>query len=317
MSERPWRNAAVRLACLAVLVSSATCLTAQEKPAPEATKASGLSQPAPRDYRFEVASIRPGEPSGQWTGALGRSSPKRFTAESATIVTLAMRAFRLKNMFQIEFAPWMISTRFNVIATIPEGAANTDLPVMIQHLLEDRFGLVYHRETRRMPGYRLVVAKSGAKFAKSAEPRPIDEGGPRNNIEMKNGAPQFRKDAGSGHLIDIRTMTAVWRGRNKTMDDLAVDLAGTLREPVTNATGLEGEYDYTLTFTPEAHGAPGNQAVPMSPNSTEAPAQSEFLTNPLLRDALRIQLGLELQPLKDVSVEVVVIDSARKKPTEN
>jgi len=86
-----------------------------------------------------------------------------FHCESASISGLAMQAFGLKQSFQIEFPAWMLTARFNVTATIPEGAASTDLPMMIQHLLEDRFGLVFHRETRRMAGLELVVAKSVPK----------------------------------------------------------------------------------------------------------------------------------------------------------
>jgi Protein of unknown function (DUF3738). len=298
--------------------STAGAQTAQPSPsAAGASKASSSAQPAKRDYRFEVASIRPGDPSGRWTGALAPSSPGRFAAESATIVSLAMQAFGVKQMFQIEWQPWMVSAHFNVEATIPESATDADLPIMIQRLLEDRFGLVFHRETRRMAGYELVVAKSGPKLAKSATApsgEPARKGG---DIEMKNGVPQFTKDAGSGTLLTLTT--AIWRGRNETMKGLAGRLAGSLGAPVMDATGLEGEYDYTLTFTPEAKPLPGNMVVMSPPGAAPAqePRQDEFLTNPLLRDALQIQLGLKLQPVKDVPAEVVVLDSARKEPTEN
>lgn len=66
-------------------------------------------------------------------------------------------------------------------------------------------------------------------------------------LEIKDGAPQFTKDAGSEvKYFPLRPST--WRGRNKTMSDLATDLAKNLCPPVTGATGLEGEYDYALTF---------------------------------------------------------------------
>ena len=297
--------------------ASASLLTGQETPAAEASKASSSAQPAKRDYRFEVASVRRGDPSGRMTGPPGPSSPRRFTAESETIASLAMKAFGVKQSFQIEFQPWMASAYFNVFANFPEGAANTDLPIMIQHLLEDRFGLVFHRETRRVAGYELVVAKSGPKLTESAAPPsggPARKGG---DIEMKNGVPQFTKDAGSGQLFV--GMTAIWRGRNKTMKSLAQDLANQLRVPVMDATGMEREYDYTLTFTPEATAVSGNMVLISPPGAAPAqePRQDESLTNPLLRDALQTQLGLRLQPVKNVPVEVVVLDSAKKEPTEN
>jgi len=83
------------------------------------------------------------------------------------------------------------------------------------------------------------------------------------------------------------------------MNSLAEDIAKELGVPVRDATGLEGEYDYTLTFTPEkAIGFREDQPAP-------------------LRDALPSQLGLKLQSVKDVRVEVVVLDRAKKEPTEN
>ena len=168
-----------------------------------------------------------------------------------------------------------------------------------------------------MAGYELVAAKSGPKLAKSSAPpsgEPARKGG---DIEIKNGVPQFSKDAGSGQLLTLTT--AIWRGRNKTMKSLAEDLANQLGAPVLDATGMEGEYDYTFTFAPEATVMPGNVVLMSPPGAAPAqePRQDEFPTNPPLRDALQNQLGLKLQPVKDVPVVVVVLDSARKEPTEN
>jgi uncharacterized protein (TIGR03435 family) len=299
------------------LLYAPSLLTGQEKPAAGASKASSFAQPAKRDFRFEVASIRPGDPSGRLIGPPVPSSPRRFSAQSETIVSLAMRAFGVKQMSQIEWQPWMTSAHFTVEATIPEGATHADLPIMIQHLLEDRFGLVFHRATRRMAGYELVAAKSGPKLAKSAAPPSDKPAGKGGDIEMKNGVPQFTKDAGSGTLLTLTT--GIWRGRNETMKRLAERLADSLDAPVVDATGIEGEYDYTLTFTPEAKPVSGNMVVMSPPGAApaQAPRQDEFLTNPLLRDALQIQLGLKLEPVKEVPVEVVVLDKARKEPTEN
>ena len=275
------------------------------------------AQTAKRDYRFEVASIKPGDPSGRMSGPPAPFSPVRFSVESTTLVGLAMRAFEIKQPSQIEYQPWMTSGHFNVVATIPNGATAADLPIMIQHLLEDRFGLVFHRETRRIAGYELVAAKSGPKLSKASAPPSGEPARKCGDIEMKNGVPQLGKDAGSFQLLTLTA--AIWRGRNKTMKDLADDLANNLGAPVIDATGMEGQYDYTLTFTPEARPASGSMVVlgPSGAAPSQEPRQDEFLANPLLRDALQEQLGLKLQPVKDVPAEVVVLDSARKQPTEN
>ena len=181
---------------------------------------------------------------------------------------------------------------------------------MIRHLLEDRFALKYHYETRRISGYELVVAKSGPRLAKSAEPAPDPSASKGLMIEVKNGVPQFSRDAGSGQLY--AGTTAWWRGRNKTMQSLASDLSDRLYVPVTDATGLTDEYDYTLTYTPGEEMYGPRYVPPADGEMASAP-----LEHPLLRDALREQLGLELRPVKNVSIDVVVVDSANKEPTEN
>ena len=93
-------------------------------------------------------------------------SPGRFRENNASFASLAMMAFRLKHDYEMECPSWTLSTYFNINATLPEGATKDGLPIMIQHLLEDRFGLKYHHETRQMAGYELVVAKSGPRVGK-------------------------------------------------------------------------------------------------------------------------------------------------------
>jgi uncharacterized protein (TIGR03435 family) len=96
-------------------------------------------------------------------------------------------------------------------------------------------------------------------------------------------------------------------------------LANNLNIPVMDATGLEAEYDYTLTFTPEARPVQGAVLSPGGGVPVSGPAAGEDvpMEHPFLRDALQEQLGLKLQPVKNIPVDVVVLDSAKKVPSEN
>ena len=319
------RGVGVGFACLALLMATARYVCGQEKPVANPAQPADSSQPVQRDYRFEVASIRSTDPYGlNKPGTLQPYSPGRYSQERIYLGALVDEAFNVKHNYQIEYPQWMHTAYFAVNATLPEGATKADLPIMIRHLLEDRFALKYHHETRRMAGYELVVAKSGAKLAKSVGPAPDN---PANNspsaptplgpgIEFKNGVPQYTKDARSGQLWF--GSTAMWHGRDRTMEALASDLTNQLDGPVMDATGLDGGYDYTLIFTPEPKPVQGNGVV-ISPGGgvpiTTLPDGP--MEHPLLRDALREQLGLELKPVKNVSFDVVIIDSANKMPTEN
>lgn len=312
MRSQRWHGASGKagagLVCLVLWMATACLLSGQEKPAAGVQKASGSAQTVKRDYRFEVASIRPTNPG---PGLTDPSMAGHFSS-TASLAGLAMTAFGKKHGYEIDCPQWMGASDYRIDATFPPGATEADLPIMIQHLLEDRFGLVYHHETRQMAGYELVVAKSGARLAPSSGPVPAQSGG-NDGIEFENGVPRFTKDAGSGELY-VRA-GAIWRGRNYTTADLAAHLATYLHAPVTDATGLHGAYDYTLTFTPEAEGVQGS-VIAVGPAAPTL-AEDRSPAYPLLRDALAEQLGLKLQSVKHVSVDVLVIDSANKKPAEN
>jgi uncharacterized protein (TIGR03435 family) len=223
-------------------------------------------------------------------------------------------AFSKKQGFELECPQWMGTTYFAVNATLPEGATKADLPIMLRHLLEDRFALKYHHVTRQMAGYELVVAKPDSRLAKSATPDFDGTTLRRPVYEMKDGEPQFAKDAGSADMCF--GAGCALHGRNRTMQDLATDLAGKLHLPVMDATGLEGGYDYTLIYTQEPMSMPG---IVVSPGGVVARTTLPDgpLEYPLMRDALREQLGLQLRSVKNVPVDVVVLDSANKVPTEN
>jgi uncharacterized protein (TIGR03435 family) len=314
MWKRTSFGAGVGVVSVALLMAAASGLSGQDRSAAEAGKASVSVQPVERDFRFEVVSIRPAEPpNGREYGAgpiPPSYTPGHYREIKVSLAGLAMQAFGAKHSFEVKYPEWMSSTWFAVNATLPEGAAKADLPIMIRHLLEDRFALKYHHETSQMTGYVLAVAKSGPHLAKPAGPSPNPSTPKGPAIEVKSGVPQFSKDAGSGQLYS--GTIAWWRGRNKTMQSLASDLADRLHEPVMDATGLGGEYDYTLTYTPgEEMYAPGY--VPPA----DGAGASTPLEHPLLRDALREQLGLELRPVKNVPIDVVVVDSAKRESTDN
>lgn len=303
------RGAGVGLVCMALLMATGSCVFGQEKAGAEAGAAVGAAEPGKRDYRFEVASIRPGPPDGRLAGQPGPAyTPGRFREEVTSIEGLAFMAFGKKQGFEIECPEWMYKTYFTVNATVPEGATKADLPLMVRHLLEDRFGLKYHHVSRQMAGYELVVAKSGLKIAKSdgavLDPTTVKGWG----VTFKDGLPQFDKNLGNMNMCagDYCAL----HGHNRGMRDLAADLAGRLRAPVMDATGLEGGFDYTVIFTDEFVFTP--KGLEPVTDSGDAP-----LEHPLLHEALKEQLGLEVRPRKDVPMDVVVLDSANREPTEN
>jgi uncharacterized protein (TIGR03435 family) len=249
--------------------------------------------------------------------------PGLYRVEQARLGGLVGEAFGIKHDYQIEMPSWMDTEYFTLNATPPEGATRANVPIMLRHLLEDRFALKYHHETRQTSGYELVVVKSGLGLTESvgpAPPRRSAANGPPIEIG-KDGMPHLTKDSGSNEMMT--GANAEWRGRNETMRQMADQLALKLGAPVMDATGLEGEYDFMLLYTPEPYSGRGSvilsrDSSPASPNPTSGGAEASApMEHPLLREALREQLGLELKPVKHVSFDVVIIDSANREPTAN
>jgi uncharacterized protein (TIGR03435 family) len=117
------------------------------------------------DLQFEVVSIKHSDPKlmgSVWRGGPGSSAPGRFTAENTTSATLASHAYGTKYGYELDWkSGWMGAELYDVVANVPAGATKEQFRIVLQRLLAERFGLVVHRETRQLPGYRLVVVAEG------------------------------------------------------------------------------------------------------------------------------------------------------------
>ncbi len=289
------------------------------------------AQPAESDLQFEVASIKHSDPNRMGNSVPPRtSSPGLFRSEFSTLSGLAMQAYGLKQGFEIEWkSSWMGTELYNVEAKVPAGATKAQIRIMLQRLLSDRFGLVVHRETRQLPGYRLTVAKGGPKLKQSAAapPKTGDAApgpAPAHDVVVKHGIPQLSDSAGTGVFMTL--VGTVLRGRHESTGGLASWLAQTLQEPVVDATGLTGEYDYDLSFQnvparrskeTVAFGPGGAVILPPNAGPEVTPEVSpEPSGRPTIWDAIKQQLGLQLEAFQSVPVEVLVLDKAHQ-PTQN
>ena len=94
---------------------------------------------------------------------------------------------------------------------------------------------------------------------------------------------------------------ARWASSETTMEDLVQGLSAFVGRPITDATGLKGKYDFTLSWVI-------GSGVEVAASDNDA--------GPSLVEAVREQLGLKLEPKKG-TVDVFVIDHVEKTPTEN
>src|SRR5262245_20025142 len=115
-----------------------------------------LSQtPAAGRPQFEVASIKVHPPPVTQIGIMNRGG--RFVATGLSLKMLVGRGYAVPEMRIVGGPSWVESERYDIEAKAPDGATPAQLPPMIQSMLEDRFQLKVHRETKDMPVYELVV----------------------------------------------------------------------------------------------------------------------------------------------------------------
>jgi bla regulator protein blaR1 len=236
---------------------------------------------------FEVASVKPCQEdgSGGRGGGAGRTDPGRLDLPCQTVrglirIAYIRASFRItgEDNLQMEGGPaWIDAKRYSVAAK-----ADSPAPVevmegpMLQRLLEDRFHLKTHRETREASVYALSVAKGGLKV-KPAAPGSCTVRD-RNDTDFVAPSPGQKPHCGEASMAmsPYRFKLTLVSG---TLRQLASNLGPRADRPVLNKTGIEDKFDFHLEFAP-------NGADP-----------SDERTAPSIFSALA-EIGLRLEPAK-------------------
>jgi uncharacterized protein (TIGR03435 family) len=238
---------------------------------------------------YAVASIKP-----------NKSSDDRFmlrplpggglTATGVTLKMFIMFAYGVAG-YQISAAPnWVGVERWDVEAKTDGVEGRLPLAqsqALLRQLLEDRFQLKTRRETRKMPVYALRVTKSGLKL----KPHAGDATGSKPQVSFGFGSASFTDSSLAG---------------------LAGQLTLHLDRPVLDRIGIQGNYDFTLKWTP-APNESNPQAMGLPPRA-EPPGPADS-SGPSIFTALQEQLGLKLESTKG-PVDILVIDHVER-PSEN
>lgn len=256
--------------------------------APISVVASGQAAISQRPS-FEVASVRAHDPGDRKHFNNFQAYPDgRFTSDNCSLWMLLHYAFQIQP-YQFAGGPdWIKSTGYDLNAKPGEVHGFDDIPLMLQGVLEDRFQLKYHWETREQPVYNLVVTKPGKlreSVIKTDCPRPFSH---------PEGIPE---DAPCG---DLENRSGYTKGYKLSSSEFAASLSWLLSKPVVDKTNLSGHYDVELRWTPES--------AAIRPDASEQNAPDIFT-------AIQEQLGLKLQAAKG-PVRVFVIDHVEK-PSDN
>lgn len=247
---------------------------------------------------FDVASIRPNTSASAGGGAGPRAGG--FFAKNATVRALIQYAYAPPNgLFlaaQIIGGPnWTQTDHFDIEAkTGTAGAVPIEqTKLMLQSLLEDRFQLKAHRETRDLPVYNLVLIKKGPKLSEDQTPPDPRQGFITFGSEGPSLAPLPR---GAMRMVTGATTTTI-SGTAISISKIVMLLQGKSDRIIIDKTGFKGLVDIQLQFSPDLAAAPADLdgANPSGPSLFAA-----------IQD-----LGLKLETAK-APLEVLVIDSAQK-----
>jgi uncharacterized protein (TIGR03435 family) len=257
------------LACSAAVLAFATSVVLAQSPS--APKAGTTTKP----LTWDVISVKPNH-------SLDPSSFMRWTIDgielrNATLHELLLNAFEVRSESQITGYPgWVNSEHFDIEAkmdadtvaayhALTSADSKDQWHTFMQQILDERFAMKFHIEKRDLPVYNLVVASQGLKLKPSAK----DE----------NSSSSMGRGKYSAH-----------RGQ---VGGLAFSLSGTVGRVIFDKTGLTGEYDIDLRWSPD----------------------DESDSGPSIFSALQDQLGLKLESAK-APVDVVVIDRLER-PSAN
>jgi len=238
-----------------------------------------IPQPTPR---FEVAAVNRSasatNPQTYRSGGFLRG--ERYDLRKATMMDLIRLAHGFEDDAVFGGPDWLEFDRFDIAAKAPPSSSPQELRLMLQSLLADRFHLVLHKDVKPMPAFAL-------KAGKSLKMNPATgSGDPACSYQPQPGDSPY----------------TVYFCRNITMADFARQLRGMagdyLADPVVDATGLSGAWDFDLKW---------------HSRSRILAAGAERTT---IFSAIDQQPGLRLTAEK-APADVIVIDSVDEKPTAN
>jgi len=246
-----------------------------------ASPAFGQSAAAPAfqasDVHVSAPTMNPG--AGVRPGAIRNGV---YEVGNATMLDLIRIAYRIEADKILGGPTWLEVDRYDVNAKVPAGMTDFEAArPLLQTLLADRFTLVIRKETQQLNGWVLSEVKPGAPMmlrAQSTGVAPSCQGQP----DPPNVKAVCRSQSMIGFLNILNQVATSY-----------------VNGPITNATGLTGQWDFDFTFTQ-------NKA-----QLAEAGAKGISLF-----DALEKQLGLKLEQ-KTIAAEMFTVVSVNRAPTAN
>lgn len=292
-----WRTLVVGGAAVALVATALNTL-----PPLRAQQAQPPQTAAPA---FEVASVKPNK-SGDGRVMLGIQPGGRFTATNVPLRMLIRNAYLLQDSQLVGGPDWITSERFDIVAKAEGNPAPTQpgtagpIQLMMRTLLAERFKLTVHQDKRELPIYALVLARSDGRLGPQLRPSTVDCAAMFAARGRSGGPPLAPPAPGERPICGMRIGPGQMAGGGFPLSQLTTTLSQFVQRIVVDRTGLTGNFDLDLTWTPDQmpQGPPPPGAPPLPPIDPNGPS---------IFTALQEQLGLKLDSQRG-PVDVLVID---------
>jgi uncharacterized protein (TIGR03435 family) len=266
-----------------------------------------LGQPAEVPPKFEAADVHVSAKTALSQAI--RSGPARggrYEVKNATMVDLIRIAYGFDADKILGGPSWLEMNRFEVIAKLPDGTTLETQRLMLQSLLQERFKLVVHKDTKPLPAYALTAQKK----LQIKEAAGTEESGCKVESGAVAGGSTIRMGAAVAASMGVPATlnlgpggTIQYHCRNITMAAFTEGLRGMMGasvgpNPVVDETGLKGGWNFDIRWSV------------LTPGPNEA---SERIT---VFDAVEKQLGLKLEE-RQVPTPVIVVDRVEESPIAN
>jgi len=291
------------------------------KPTPNAPNVLTVFPPPPTE--FEAASLKPSAPvdagrgGGRGRGGAGVYQGDRLTRQNATLTQLIYTAWNIYNPDLIVGLPkFADADHYDLMATVahsmatPEGGSRDQVDLdlyrpMYQKLLTERFQMKVHFEDRPVNTWVLTAVKP-----------KLQKADPASRTKWTEGPAPGEKDPSKSNPALNRLVSC----HNMTMAEFAALLPSIAAEnqtiQVRDETGLQGSWDFSLTFGGFGYNTAGVAFVTRVGEAGPQLGASDPSGAITLADAICKQLGLKLE-LKKRPTPVLVIDHIEPKPADN
>lgn len=268
---------------------------------------------------FDVASVKQNKsdarPSSNFPlgpGSMYSNTGGAFSATHQPLWIYIMFAYKMTDhevqSVRKQLPSWALEETYDIEARTDNHSATKDeMRAMMQALLAERFKLKLHTMNEEMPAYALVQVTPG-KLGPKLRAHPSDDTSCSTAVPARGGPPTSEGGfpvicGGAGQLQASAPGRLAVGYRDAPLSLIAKQMPamGGLEKPVVDETGLAGNYDFALEFSPQL--------------PPEATPPADYNPGPSFQQALLTQTGLKLVAQKR-PVEVIVVDHVER-PSAN